>query len=153
MPKMTDSNTAEKWLNTREASEYLGVSEPTIFRWMRSGRVSFFKLGGATRFKRENLDLVARKVTGKEEGEGKQTRCVACNHGYLLSGNVRSTGKMYFQPQHTKFLVLRDSMVKVTASACPACGHIQMFADTDKIGKLMTPEDAQATKEAQEDIQ
>ncbi|MHC4914508.1 MAG: helix-turn-helix domain-containing protein [Planctomycetota bacterium] len=148
---MADTAVAENWLNTREAAEYLGVSEPTIFRWMREGRVSFFKLGGSTRFKRENLDMVARKVTGKEEGEGQRTRCAVCGHGYLLAGSVRSTGKVYFQPQRTKFFVLADSMIGVTASACPACGHVQMFADTGKIGKLMTEEDAAASNRARKE--
>ncbi len=143
-----DTALAESWLNTREAAEYLGVSEPTIFRWMREGRVSFFKLGGSTRFKRENLDMVARKVTGKDEGEAKRTRCSACGHGYLLAGSVRSTGKLYFQPQRTKFFVLADSMISVSASACPACGHVQMFADTGKIAKLMTDEDTAASNRA-----
>ena len=142
---MTDSATAEAWLNIKEAADYVGVSEPTIFRWMREGRVSFFKLGGSTRFKRENLDMVARKVTGKEEGEGQRTRCAVCGHGYLLAGSVRSTGKVYFQPQRTRFFVLADSMINVVASACPGCGHVQMFADVEKISRLMTEEDATAS--------
>jgi excisionase family DNA binding protein len=145
---MTGTATAESWLNTREAAEYLGVSEPTIFRWMREGKVSFFKLGGSTRFRRENLDMVARKVTGKEEGETKRVHCAVCGHGFLLAGSVRSTGKVYFQPGRTKFFVLTDSMISVTASACPVCGHIQMYADTEKLAKLMRPEDAAASQEA-----
>jgi excisionase family DNA binding protein len=145
---MAESASVESWLNTREAAEYLGVSEPTIFRWMREGRVSFFKLGGSTRFKRENLDMVARKVTAAEEGEGKRTRCTACGHGYLVAGSVRSTGKVYFQPQRTKFFVLTDSMIQVSASACPACGHVQMFTDTEKLAKLMRDEETAASEKA-----
>ncbi len=147
---MTPSASAENWLNVKEAASYLGVSEPTVFRWMREGRVSFFKLGNSTRFKRENLDMVARKVTATEEGEDQRTRCTACGHGYLVTGNVRSTGKLYFQPQKTRFFVLRDSMIGVSASACPACGHVQMFADTGKLDKLMHEQDAQRSRKARE---
>jgi excisionase family DNA binding protein len=148
---MSAADTAENWLNVKEAAQYTGVSEPTIFRWMREGKVSFFKLGGSTRFKRENLDMVARKVTAREEGEGKRSRCTACGHGYLVSGNVRSTGKLYFQPQRTKFFVLTDSMIGVSASACPACGHVQMFTDTAKLEKLMRDEDKSASERAKEE--
>lgn len=145
---MAESATAEAWLTIREAAEHLGVSEPTIFRWMREGKVSFFKLGGATRFKRENLDMVARKVTAAEEGQERATRCAVCGHGFLLAGKVRSTGLVYFQPEKSKFFVLSDSMIKVAAHACPACGHVQMFADTAKIARLMRPEDKAADDRA-----
>ncbi len=145
---MPESATAEAWLTVKEAAEYLGISEPTIFRWMREGKVSFFKLGGATRFKRENLDMVARKVTAAEEGRERATRCAVCGHGFLLAGKVRSTGLVYFQPEKTRFFVLSDSMIKVAAHACPACGHVQMFADTGKIATLMRPEDAEKSERA-----
>jgi len=142
---------AEPWMTVKEAARYLGVSEPTVFRWMREGALSYFKLGGATRFKRANLDLVARKVTGKEEGEQRMARCAVCGHGYLVPGSVRSTGKLYFAPQRTKFFVLADSMISVEARACPVCGHVEMFADTGKLAKLMRPEDAEESRRAGEE--
>jgi excisionase family DNA binding protein len=148
---MTGTAKTETWLTIKEAAEYLGVSEPTIFRWMREGALSFFKVGGATRFKRENLDMVARKVTGKEEARQKSMRCAVCGHGFLLPGDVRSTGKMYFMPKKTKFLVLSESAVNVAAHACPVCGHVQMVADTEKLAKLMRQEDAEASKHAEEE--
>ena len=148
---MADSTTAEKWMTVKQAASYLGVSEPTIFRWMREGTVSFFKLGGATRFRRENLDMVARKVTGKEEGEQRAAHCAVCGHGFLLPGNVRSTGKIYFMPRKTKFFVLSESVVDVEAHACPVCGHVEMFADTSKLAKLMREQDAKASEHADEE--
>jgi excisionase family DNA binding protein len=148
---MTDSIEMQSWLNTKEAAEYLGVSEPTIFRWMRDGALSFFKVGGATRFKRENLDMVARKVTGKEEGKQKSMRCAVCGHGFLLQGDVRSTGKIYFMPKKTKFFVFSESVVNVAALACPVCGHVQMIADTEKLAKLMRQQDVDASKRADEE--
>ena len=148
---MADAISAEGWMTTRQAAEYLRVSEPTIFRWMREGTLSFFKLGGATRFRRENLDMVARKVTGKQESERLAARCSVCGHGFRLDGEVRSTGKIYFMPEKTKFFVFSDSMVEVAARACPACGHIDMFADTEKLAALMREEDAATSERASEE--
>ena len=145
---MAQAHVSERWFTAREAADYLGLSEPTIFRWMREGRLSYFKLGGATRFRRENLDLVARKVTGKEEGEARSACCAVCGHSFLLAGRVRSTGRVYFQPARTKFLVLADSMVGLEARACPVCGHVEMFADADKLRRLMREEDAAASEAA-----
>ena len=145
---MAEVGTGEGWLTVRQAAGYLGVSEPTIFRWMRDGTLSYFKLGGATRFRRENLDMVARKVTSAKEGEHHAARCPVCGHGFLLAGQVRSTGRLYFQPEHTKFLVMRDSMIRLHAMACPACGHVQMFTDAEQLARLMTSEDALLSEHA-----
>jgi len=148
---MDDSITAEGWMTVKQAAEYMGVSEPTIFRWMRDGSLSFFKMGGSTRFRRANLDMVARKVTSKEEGRQRAGRCSVCGHSFLLSGSVRSTGKIYFMPKKTKFLVFSESVVNIAAHACPACGHVQMFADTEKLAKLMRQQDAEASKHAEDE--
>ena len=148
---MADSASTEGWMNTKQAADYLGVSEPTIFRWMREGTISFFKLGGSTRFRRENLDMVARKVTSKSEGEAQGLHCSVCGHSFRLDGDIRSTGKVYFMPKKTKFLVFSESVVEVAARACPACGHIDMFADVDKLATLMREADAQADKKASEE--
>lgn len=143
---MLESVRTEPWMTVKQAAQYLGVSEPTIFRWMREGTLSFFKIGGATRFRRENLDLVAQKVTAKEEGEQRAGRCAVCGHGFLLPGSVRSTGKIYFMPKKTKFFVFSESVVNLTAQACPVCGHVEMFADTAKLKKLMPREDADTSR-------
>jgi len=147
---MAQAQASERWFTAREAADYLGLSEPTIFRWMREGRLSYFKLGGATRFRQENLDLVARKVTGKEEGSQSAARCAVCGHAFLLPGRVRSTGRVHFEPARTKFFVLADSTVALDARACPGCGHVEMFADTAKLARLMREEDAAASERAGE---
>lgn len=148
---MAESFSAEGWMTIKRAAEYLGVSEPTIFRWMRDGSLSFFKMGGSTRFRRANLDMVARKVTAKEEGRQRAGRCSVCGHSYLLPGSVRSTGKIYFMPKKTKFLVFGESVVNIAAQACPVCGHVEMFADTEKLAKLMRQQDTNASKHAEEE--
>lgn len=136
------------WLNIKEAAGHLGVSEATIFRMMRSGELSFFKVGTSTRFRRENLDLAVQKVTSRAEAASSARRCAACGHGFLVPGTVRSTGLVYFQPKDTKFWVLSDSMAEIQAHACPVCGHVQMFTDTAKLQKLMKDEDAAESKRA-----
>ena len=95
--------------------------------------------------------MVARKVTGKEEGEAMAARCSVCGHSFRLDGEVRSTGKVYFMPKKTKFFVFGESVVELSARACPVCGHIDMFADTDKLAKLMREDDAEASDRATEE--
>ena len=62
-------NPPESWFSIPEAAEYLGVSRPTLFRWMKNGLVSFYKVGGSTRFSKEGLDAVIEKTTGQKEAE------------------------------------------------------------------------------------
>jgi len=127
----------DEWLTIKEAGEYLKVSEQTIFRWMRTGKLSFFKIGNATRFRRSNLDMLAEKVTGETEGLAAAAKCVVCGNSHLIDGIIRSTGRIYFQPARTRFFLLMDSWTKVRASTCPVCGHIQLFADTRKLNRLL----------------
>ena len=128
------------WLTIKEAAEYLKVSEQTIFRWMRSGKVSFFKFGNSTRFRRSNLDMVAEKFTGEAEGAVAAGRCSVCGHSKLIHGRLRSTGRIYFQPERTKFFVLSESMAPVEAQTCPVCGSIKLFADVKRLERLLMKE-------------
>ena len=124
------------WFTIAEAADYLDVSEPTIYRWMKDGLLSFYKVGGSTRLTREGLDAVIEKTTGLKEAEAAAGRCAACGHGVLVDGRLQGTGRLYFKPHETKFWVFADSMVGVRARVCAACGFIQMHADTGKLGKL-----------------
>lgn len=144
------------WLTIKEAAEYLKVSEQTIFRWMRSGKVSFFKFGNSTRFRRSNLDMVAEKFTGEAEGALAAGRCAVCGHSKLVRGRLRSTGRIYFQPEHARFFVLSEGMVSVEAQTCPACGSIQLFADAKRLARLLRqengmPEEMEGDPEAAEE--
>jgi len=126
-----------RWLSVREAAEYLGVSEPTIFRWMKEGLLSFYKIGNATRFSREGLDTVIRKSTGTAEAEAVASRCAACGHAILVDGRIQGAGKLYFRADRSRFWVLEESLVPVRARVCPACGHVQIHADADKLRRLL----------------
>ena len=125
-----------KWYSVHEAADYLGVSEPTIFRWMKDGLLSFYKVGGSTRFTEEGLLAVIEKSTGRKEAEAVAGKCAACGHGVLVDGRLQGTGRMYFRPVKTRFWVFAESLVEVKAKTCAACGYIQLYADTEKLKKM-----------------
>ncbi|MBN1672008.1 MAG: helix-turn-helix domain-containing protein [Kiritimatiellae bacterium] len=129
---------SRKWFSVPEAADYLGVSQPTIFRWMKQGLISFYKVGGSTRFSQENLDDLIEKTTGQKEAETAAGRCAACGHSVLIEGRVQGTGRLYFRPDKTKFWVFEEAMVPIRATTCAACGHIQLQADTAKLKRLRT---------------
>lgn len=139
----------ERWYTVRDAAHYLGVSQPTIFRWMKEGLLSFYKVGGATRFSREGLDAVIEKTTGRAEAEAAAGRCAVCGHGVLVDGRMQGTGRLYFRPDKTRFWVFAESLVGIRAKVCAACGYIQMHADTSKLNKLMPEEQEQEPKKGQ----
>ena len=126
----------KRWYTVRDAAGYLGVSEPTIFRWMKESLLSFYKIGGSTRFTREGLDAVVEKTTGRKEAEASAGRCAACGHNVLLEGRLQGAGKLYFKPQKTRFWVFEESLVPTRARVCAACGYIQLHADAEKLGRL-----------------
>ena len=143
-PKTTQGDVtpgaAKRWYTVPEAAEYLGISVPTIFRWMRDGRLSFVKIGGSTRFTQEGLDAVIEKTTGSMEAEAAAGRCAACGHSVLIEGNLQGTGRLYFRPEKTRFWVFAEALVPVRAKVCTACGYIQIHADTTKLNRLLPKE-------------
>ena len=139
---MTDEEKSEgevkgkQWLSVRQAAEYLGISQPTLFRWMKDGLISFFKVGGSTRFSRESLDAVVEKTTGLKEAEAAAGRCSACGHNILIEGKVQGTGTLFFRPVKTRFWVFSEGLVPLQARTCAACGHVQLRADTTRLHRL-----------------
>ena len=132
-----------KWYSVRDAAEYLDISQPTLFRWMKDGTISFYKVGGSTRFTRESLDAVVEKQTGSKEAEAARGRCASCGHSVLLDGTVQGAGRLYFKPEKARFWVWAESLVPLRAVVCAACGYVQMHADTNKLSRL-TPEHGDA---------
>lgn len=129
--------TAKDWFSIKEACEYLGISEPTLFRWMKAGKVSYYKVGNGTRFKKGNLDMVAEKKVSETEGELASQKCAVCGNAGLVEGRIQGTGRTYFRPSKPKFLTLTEPMIAVDASMCPVCGYVQLRGDTAKLGKVM----------------
>ena len=132
----SDKTNEQTWYTVPEAAEYLGVSQPTIFRWMKQGILSFYKVGGSTRFAKEGLDAVIEKTTGQREAEAAAGRCASCGHSVLVEGKLQGTGNLYFRPSKTKFWVLSEALVPTQCRVCTACGYIQIHADTSKLKQL-----------------
>ena len=126
----------KRWYSIPEAAEYLEVSEPTLFRWMRDGALSFYKIGGSTRFSKEGLDAVIEKTTGLKEAVAVAGHCAACGHSGLAEGRVQGAGRLYFKPDSTKFWTFKESLVPLKARVCPACGYVQLNADAEKLRTL-----------------
>jgi len=127
----------EKWFTTTEAAEYLGVSQATIFRWMKQGLISFHKIGKATRFSQEGLDAVVTKTVGQTEAEAAAGKCSSCGHSILVDGTMQGFGRMYFRPNKTRFWTFQEALVPLKVLVCAACGHVDIRADTSKLTKLM----------------
>jgi excisionase family DNA binding protein len=132
-----EMNSEKDWYSIKEATVYLGISQPTIFRWMKDGFLSFYKVGGSTRFTKEGLDAVIEKTTGRKEAEAAQGRCAACGHDILVEGNVQGNSRLYFRPGKTKFWTFQEAMVPIKAKVCAACGYVQMNVHAEKLTKLM----------------
>ncbi len=124
------------WLTIQEAAEHLKVSKPTIYRWMREGRLTFYKMGNSTRFRRDHIDAMGQKRTSQPEAQEAKRKCSVCGNEEFVSGRIRSTGRIYFQPEKTRFFISTDSLVSTDALACTACGHVDLFTDPEKISKL-----------------
>ena len=58
----------ENLMGVKEAAEYLGVKESTIYRWKLEGKIPCFKVGHLLKFKKEKLDdwLAERELKQRE---------------------------------------------------------------------------------------
>ena len=124
------------WYSIREAADYLGISQPTVFRWMKQGILSFYKVGGSTRFAKAGLDAIVEKTTGRKEALAASGRCASCGNSVLVDGRLQGTGNLYLCPRKSKFWVFAEALVPTKCRVCAACGHIQIFADTAKLKRL-----------------
>jgi len=126
----------KKWYSIREAAEYLDVGEPTLYRWMRDGKITFRKVGDSTRFWQEDLDSVMQVFHSGKDLEKAREICPFCRHDELVEGKVRGAGLVYFVPKKTKFWTLKDSFVETSARMCTRCGAISWFGNSQKLAAL-----------------
>ena len=145
--EQTDTAKKIKWYSIREAAEYLDVGEPTLYRWMRDGKITFRKVGDSTRFWQEDLDSVMEVSYSTRDVSKAREVCPVCRHDELVEGKVRGAGLVYFVPRKTKFWTLKDSFVETTGRMCTRCGAIAWFGDTAKLAKLRIPPPANATEQ------
>ena len=126
----------KSWYSIREAAEYLDVGEPTLYRWMREGKITFRKVGDSTRFWQEDLDSVMEVFHSAKDVEKTRRACPICHHDELTEGKVRGAGLVYFVPKKTKFWTLKDSFIELSAFMCARCGAVTTFGETAKLAKL-----------------
>lgn len=66
---------APEVMNIRQASEYLGVSADTLYKYVYEEKIPAFKLGNRWKFKKTILDQwMERKSTEGEERESKKSK-------------------------------------------------------------------------------
>ena len=62
--------------------------------------------------------------------------CLLCGSRELVDGRLLSTGRVYFRPQHAKFISLRVADLAVKTYMCSACGAITLRGDVEKLHRL-----------------
>jgi excisionase family DNA binding protein len=139
-----ENSQGPKWFTIREAAEYLAIGEPTLYRWMRDGKMTFRKIGDSTRFLKEDLDAFVQVFPSEKEMSQVKEICQACHHDKLVDGHFRTTGLNYFRPIRTKFWTLKDSNIGSQAKMCTRCGAIMLFGDVKKLNAII---DAKETEE------
>ena len=73
MAASVESTTLREVMDIRQASEYLGVSGDTLYRYASDGFVPAFKLGNRWRFKRSLLDAWMDEKSGVRPVASKVT--------------------------------------------------------------------------------
>ena len=72
---------AREVMNVRQASQYLGVSPDTLYKYVYEEKIPAFKLGNRWKFKKTILDTWMERKSAQGEGRGKKkpraTRTVA----------------------------------------------------------------------------
>jgi excisionase family DNA binding protein len=65
-------------MDIREASEYLGVSRETLYKYVYAEKIPAFKLGNRWKFKKTVLDRwMEKQSTHRETRGGRRRRAVA----------------------------------------------------------------------------
>ena len=59
-------------MNIRQASEYLGVSPDTLYKYVNEQKIPAFKLGNRWRFKKSKLDEWMEEKSMATEAQGKK---------------------------------------------------------------------------------
>ena len=132
----TEQTNKTKWYSIGEAAEYLDVGDPTLYRWMREGKITYRKVGDSTRFWQEDLDSVMEVFHSAKDADKAREVCPVCHHNEMVEGKVQGTGLNYFVPKKTRFWTLKDSFVGTHVRMCTRCGALSWFGDTEKLASL-----------------
>lgn len=66
-------------MNIRQASEYLGVSPDTLYKYVGEQKIPAFKLGNRWRFKKSRLDQWMEEKSSQMEARSKKKPKAAAN--------------------------------------------------------------------------
>jgi len=80
MKLMADSREV---MNIRQASQYLGVSPDTLYKYVGEQKIPAFKLGNRWRFKKSKLDQWMEEKSNQMEGIRKKPKAAAKAAGQL----------------------------------------------------------------------
>ena len=70
-------------MNIRQASQYLGVSPDTLYKYVGEQRIPAFKLGNRWRFKKSRLDQCMEEKSSQMEVKTKKSKAAAKAAGQL----------------------------------------------------------------------
>ena len=129
-----------RWFTIKEAADYLDIGEPTLYRWMREGQITFRKVGDSTRFLQEDLDSAIKVFRCERDLQKVRGKCPACGEEELIDGFVQSTGRLYFKLKEARFWTLKENNVPTTAGLCQRCGAISLFGDLSAVEQLTDSE-------------
>jgi excisionase family DNA binding protein len=59
-------------MNVRQASQYLGVSPDTLYKYVNERKIPAFKLGNRWRFKKSTLEQWMEEMSAEMEAQGKK---------------------------------------------------------------------------------
>src|SRR5687768_2305714 len=125
------------WFSIKEAAAYLDIGEPTLYRWMREGQITFRKVGDSTRFTKEDLDAVVKIFRSERELEKIRGSCPVCKADQLVEGFLQSTGRIYFKLKEAKFWTLKENSVPTSARLCRNCGAVTLFGELSAVEELI----------------
>jgi excisionase family DNA binding protein len=130
-----------KWFSVKEAADYLDVGEPTLYRWIKDGKITYRKVGDNTRFLQEDLDAMVEVFHRLKDVDKAVELCSVCRSPELVEGVVQSHGANYFRPSKMKFWTLKDGNVETKVRMCARCGSIVWHGDVAKLAALRVPEE------------
>jgi excisionase family DNA binding protein len=77
-------------MNIRQASQYLGVSPDTLYKYVSEERIPAFKLGNRWRFKKTLLDAwMEQQSSAETNGNGKKKKSKAARAAETVSASER----------------------------------------------------------------
>ena len=133
-----------KWFSVKEAADYLDVGEPTLYRWIKDGKITYRKVGDSTRFLQEDLDAMVEVFHRTKDADKAVEQCAICRSPDLVEGMVQSTGLNHFRPAKMKFWTLKDGNVETKVRMCARCGAIVWYGDVAKLAAVRVLEEAKA---------